>query len=64
MDPSKHDEQRNERPPHISAEALKSVREVYIRVAVIDIDINAGIMNIYIRGGRGETSEAGSLRNS
>jgi hypothetical protein len=38
----------NERPPYISAEELKSVREVYIRVAVVDIDISAGVMNIYI----------------
>jgi hypothetical protein len=59
-----HDEERDERPPYISAEELKSVREVYIRVAVIDIDISAGITNICIRGGKRETLEAGALRNS
>jgi hypothetical protein len=34
------------------AEKPKSVSETYIRVAVIDIDTNAGIINIY-RVGRG-----------
>jgi hypothetical protein len=32
----------------MSAEELKSAREVYSRVAVTDIDISAGIRNIYI----------------
>jgi hypothetical protein len=35
---------------YIPAEEQKSVREVYIRVAVIDIIISAGIRNIYIWG--------------
>jgi hypothetical protein len=34
------------------ADEPKSVRETYIRVAVIDIDIMAGAENIYIGGGR------------
>jgi hypothetical protein len=37
---------------YISAEEPKSVREMYIRVAVIDIDISAGITNICIEGGK------------
>jgi hypothetical protein len=36
-------------------EELKSVREAYIRVAVIVLDIIEGIMNIYIGGGREKT---------
>jgi hypothetical protein len=64
IDISRCDEERNERPPYMSAEEPKSVSEVYIRVAVIDIDISAGITNICIRGGRRETLEAGALRNS
>jgi hypothetical protein len=36
--------------PYILVEEPKSIREVYIRVAVIDIDISAGVTNIYIRG--------------
>jgi hypothetical protein len=62
-----HDDERNERPPYKSTEELKSVREVYIRVAVIDIDISAGNTNIYIGGGgpagRGEMLEADTLRD-
>jgi hypothetical protein len=45
-------------------EEPKSVREVYIRVAVIDSDISAGSTNIYIGGRRGETLEDGALRIS
>ena len=56
-----HDEERNERLSYISAKEPKSVREVYIRVAVIDIDINAGNMNIYIGGGRAR-GERGDVR--
>jgi hypothetical protein len=40
--------------PYISAEELKSAREMYIRVAGIDIEICATIRNIYMGGG-GET---------
>jgi len=32
----------------MSAEEVNSAREVYSRVAVTDIDISAGIMNIYL----------------
>jgi hypothetical protein len=46
------------------AEKPKPVREAYSRVAVIDIDISAGIMNTCIGGGRKETKEAGGLRSS
>jgi hypothetical protein len=50
--------------PYTSVEVPKSVREVYIRVAVIDIDISAGSTNIYIGSMRGETLEACALRIS
>lgn len=35
----------------MSAEELKSAREMYMRDAVIDIEISAGIRNIYIGEG-------------
>jgi len=57
-----HDEERNKRPPYISAEEPKSVREVYIRVAVIDIAISVGNTNIYIGGGRAQ-GEGGDVRS-
>jgi hypothetical protein len=64
FDLSKHDEGLNEKLPYMSVEVPKSIREVYIHVAVIDIDISAGVTNIYIWGGRGETLEAGVIRIS
>jgi hypothetical protein len=39
-------------PSYILVEELKSVREAYMRVAVIVVDIIEGIMSIYIEGGR------------
>ena len=39
---------------YISSGEPKSVREVYTRVAVIDIDITVGMTNIYIGGGKGD----------
>ena len=44
------EEDRRETSSYISAEETKSAREVYIRVAVIDSVIRAGITNIYIDG--------------
>lgn len=44
------EEERRETSSYISAEETKSAREVYIRVAVIDSMIRAGITNIYIDG--------------
>jgi hypothetical protein len=43
----------NEKPSYILVEELRFVKEAYIRVAVIEIDIRAGSANIYIGGGRG-----------
>jgi hypothetical protein len=51
IDLIKHDKRGGEMPSYMSAAEPKSVREAYSRVAVIDIDINMGIMNIYIGGG-------------
>jgi hypothetical protein len=53
IDLIKQDEEHDEKPSYILVEELKSVREAYIRVAVIVDDIIEGIMNIYI-GGREE----------
>lgn len=46
----RNEEERRETSSYISAEERKSAREVYIRVAVIDSVIRAGITNIYIDG--------------
>ena len=43
------EEEHKERLSYMSAEELKSAKEVYSRVAVIDIEISVGIRNIYIR---------------
>ena len=41
-------EEGKERPAYMSAERLKSAREVYIRVAVMVIVISVGTRNIYV----------------
>jgi hypothetical protein len=50
-------EEWKERLAYMSAEELLSAREVYIRVAVIDIVTSVGIRNIYILVGCRKASE-------
>jgi len=48
IDHIEHEEEHKKRLSYMSVEELKSAKEVYSRVAVIDIEISVGIRNIYI----------------